>query len=276
MWETQMIQTERGEFEVFKKGEGAPLCVTHLYSVYNENGNLFANSFTPKYTVYLVNLAGCGNSTAGIGDDKYSMAESIKDLEAIRVALDFSKWGFAGHSTGGMLGLNYAIQAGASLHQLIVGGLCASNEYMNHPGSIYCAENGHNKRIKEIIQLLREPERTIEERRAANKEWTMMSIHKEAAYEEMINRQNSGKTMSARLDYYSYQELPRFDLRPDLHKIKVPTHIYAGVYDAQCPHDFGVEAASLLPNAKFTSFKGSNHFPFIEEEDAFLAFVDSI
>ncbi len=30
MWEPQMIQTERGEFEVFKKGKGAPLCVTNL------------------------------------------------------------------------------------------------------------------------------------------------------------------------------------------------------------------------------------------------------
>ena len=39
MWTTNIIKTPRGKFEYFLKGEGPPLCVTHLYSEYNDNGN---------------------------------------------------------------------------------------------------------------------------------------------------------------------------------------------------------------------------------------------
>lgn len=58
MWKTNIVKTTRGNFEYFMKGEGPPLCVTHMYSEYNDNGNTFANPFTDHYSVYLVNLKG--------------------------------------------------------------------------------------------------------------------------------------------------------------------------------------------------------------------------
>lgn len=276
MWEKHVIETNRGQFELFKKGEGEPLCVTHLYSEFNQNGNLFANSFSHKYSVYLINLTGCGNSTEGKGNDKYSMDASVKDLEAIRESLGYQVWSFAGHSTGGMLGLKYAIQSQASLKRIVVGGLCASADYMRHPGSIYCVENPNNKRLREIFAVLKDPKATIDERKAVSKEWTMMSLYNKAVYDEMINRPNSGKTVSKRLDYYSNKELPNYDLKPLLSFIRVPTYIYAGLYDAQCPYEFGVEAAELVKTSTFKVFHQSNHYPFIEEEEEFKHFVDSI
>src|SRR5690606_8354067 len=54
-WKQLIIDTERGIFEVFTKGEGPPLCVTHHYSIFNETGDYFAETFTPFCTVYLVN-----------------------------------------------------------------------------------------------------------------------------------------------------------------------------------------------------------------------------
>ncbi|MEC2056186.1 alpha/beta fold hydrolase [Peribacillus psychrosaccharolyticus] len=42
-------------------------------------------------------------------DDQYSLDETVLDLESIRSALNLEKWAFAGHSTGGMLALKYAI-----------------------------------------------------------------------------------------------------------------------------------------------------------------------
>ena len=56
MWEQQLIETTRGIFEVFTKGEGKPLCVTHLYSEFNETGNRFAEMSVLYYKVHLVNL----------------------------------------------------------------------------------------------------------------------------------------------------------------------------------------------------------------------------
>lgn len=276
MWEQQLIETTRGIFEIFTKGEGKPLCVTHLYSEFNENGNRFAEMFTSFYKVHLVNLRGCGKSTDDVSFFNYGMQDSVEDLEAIRKALGYVAWGFAGHSTGGMLALNYAILHPASVEFIVAGGLCASAEYMHHPASIYCKENPNNKRILEILAMLGNPSSTAEQRNAGSKEWALMSLYKEQSYDNMISRPSSGKTVSKRLDYFSYKELPEFDLRPQLPTVKTKAYIYGGLYDAQCPYEFAVEAADLLANATLTTFAESNHHPVIEEEEKFTEFVRNL
>lgn len=276
MWEQLLIDTENGVFEVFTKGEGSPLCVTHLYSEFNANGNRFAEMFVPSYKVYLVNLRGCGNSTDDLTVLNYSMQDSVEDIEAIRKALGYEAWGFAGHSTGGMLALQYAILHPLSVEFIVAGGLCASSDYMHHPGSIYCKGNPNNKRILEILAMLGDPTSTVEQRREGSKEWAHMSLYNEQSYENMVSRPNSGKTVSKRLDYFSYEELPTFDLRPQLPTVKTRAFIYGGLYDAQCPYDYAVEAAELLPNATLTTFSESNHHPCIEEEEKFAEFVREI
>lgn len=276
MWEQQLIETENGVFEVFTAGEGEPLCVTHLYSEFNANGNRFAAMFVPHYKVYLVNLRGCGNSTADTSILNYSMHDSVEDLEAIRRALEIDSWGFAGHSTGGMLALKYAILHPKSLRFIVAGGLCASSEYMRHVGSMYCKENPNNKRILEILAMLKDPASTLEERRAGSKEWALMSLYKAESYDNMVSRPNSGNTVAKRLDYFSYEELPTFDLRPQLPDVQVKAYIYGGFYDAQCPYDYAEEAAQLLGNATLTTFSESNHHPCIEEEQKFAEFVAAI
>ncbi|MFC0301228.1 alpha/beta fold hydrolase [Virgibacillus soli] len=276
MWEQCLIKTERGRFEYFKKGTGDPLCVTHLYSEFNTNGNIFALPFTKHNTVFLVNLRGCGKSDNTSNPHDYSMDTAVKDLEAIRKALGFEKWGFAGHSTGGMLALKYAILAKERLTKIIAGGLCASAEYMRHPKSIYCKENPNHARVLEIIRLLGLNDTPLEERRALNKEWALMSIYDKSLYNDIVSRANSGKVVSARLDYFSYTELIDFDLRPLLPNVNVPAFIYCGRHDAQCPYVFSREAAMLMPNATMTTFEESNHNPFVEEEKEFERFVEYI
>lgn len=273
MWEQCMIETARGTFEVFKKGHGQPVCVTHLYSEYDVRGNIFADLFTEHATVYLVNLRGCGNSTDDLSQFNYSMGHTVDDLEAIRLALRLEKWIFAGHSTGGMLALKYATMYPNSLVHIVAGGLCASSEYMRHPSSIYCPTNSNNPRIKEIIAMLRNPQSTLEERRAGNKEWALMSLYHEKHYDTMLSRPNSGKTVSKRLDYFSYEELPTYDLRPELPDAATTAYIYCGLHDAQCPYEFSAEAAELMPNATLQTFRQSNHSPFIEEEKEFHQFI---
>lgn len=273
MWKQQLITTERGDFELFTKGSGQPLCVTHLYSEFNQNGNLFANTFTKGATVYLVNLRGCGNSSPQSEQYTLGMDDAVKDLESIRKSLSIKKWIFAGHSTGGMLALKYAIQFPDSLVKIIAGGLCASSDYMKDKGSIYCAQNPNNPRLLEILAILKDPFSTANQRRTAGKEWSLMSLYNENSYDEMLRRPNSGKTVPARLDHFSYVELPTYDIRGPLADVPVEAHLYSGLHDAQCPHHFSKEAAELMPNATMTTFKYSNHSPFIEEEKEFECFV---
>jgi len=273
MWTQQFIETTRGSFEVFVRGEGEPICVTHLYSAYNENGNTFANPFTEHYTVYLVNLRGAGNSVGSIHKDDLSMKGSIEDLEAIRTALQFEQWAFAGHSTGGMLGLTYAILASDSLTKMVIGGAAASKDYMYHSASIYCKKNPNNERLGEIIRTINNPTIPTEEKRPLSREWTEMSLYRPENYEQYFNKPNSGSTVPQRLDYYSYTELPNYDLVDQISTILIPTVVYCGLHDSQCPYVFSKQIANAIPNAQLITFDESNHLPFTEEAEKFARMV---
>ncbi|KQL51523.1 alpha/beta hydrolase [Heyndrickxia shackletonii] len=275
MWIQRYIETDRGIFEIFVKGEGEPMAVTHLYSAFNERGNTFANPFTKLYKVYLINLKGAGNSVKANNNHEYSMEESIRDLEAIRDAIGLDQWAFAGHSAGGMLALKYAIICPQSLTKIIAGGAASSYEYGADPDSIYCSKNPNFNHIVEIMDQLNDPATPIEMRRKLSYEWALMSFYSEEKLKDALKKPNSGKTVGERLIYFRKVEYPTFDIREELKHVTVPSYIYSGKYDSQCPMKYGIEIAELMPNASFTIFEESNHNPFSEEEEKFQEFVKS-
>ena len=273
LWETKRIQTTRGIFELFTYGEGEPLAVTHHYSQFNSKGSIFAQALAKHYKVHLINLRGAGNSADAKEDQEYSMIETVKDLDAIRQAIGFKRWGFAGHSTGGMLALVYALEFPETLTKIIVGGAAASKAYGEHPDCIYCAKNPNYERIVSIMDTLSTTETPVEERQKLSYEWALMSYHVEENLKRSLTKPNSGKTCGPRLDYFRQVEYPQFDLTEQLASITTPTFVYSGKYDSQCPVQFGVEIAEKIPNAEFWLFENSNHFPFSEEEERFAEFV---
>ncbi|MFC7684858.1 alpha/beta fold hydrolase [Ureibacillus sp. GCM10028918] len=273
MWTQKLIETERGTFEYFEKGEGEPLAVTHLYSEYDQRGNTFATPFTNYYKVHLINLRGAGNSISATSEEQYSMAQSVLDLEAIRAALKLEKWSFAGHSAGGMLALKYVVMFPESLIKIIAGGAAASFEYAKDPGSIYCSKNPNFTRIIELMESLNNSGTSVEERRKLGYEWSLMSYVSEEKLQESLKIPNSGKTVGPRLDYFRKIEYPTYDVREQLNAVSKPCFIYAGRFDAQCPMKYGKEIASLIRNSQFTLFEQSNHNPFSEEQDKFDEFV---
>lgn len=273
MWENHYIETSRGRFEYFVAGNGEPLAITHFYMEFNSKGNLFANPFTENYKVYLINVRGAANSAIVEDDKQMSLKEVILDLEAIREVLGLDKWAFAGHSTGGMLALQYAIEAPQSLTKVVAGCTAPSKAYASHPNSIYCPSNENYSRIIEIMELLDDPATLQEERQELGYEWALMSYYSEEKLKMALMRPNSGRTIGRNLDYFRKVEVQNFDLREQLTTIQLPVFIFAGKYDAQCPVEFGVEIANLIPNTSLTIFEKSNHNPFIEEEEAFKDFV---
>lgn len=274
MWERGLLETDRGVFEYFTAGQGEPLAITHLYMAFDERGNLFANPFFERYKVYLINARGAGDSVKPEKESELSMKEVVKDLEAFRKALDIEKWAFAGHSTGGMLALRYALDAPSNLSKIIVGCAAASKHYAGHKDSIYCSENKNFHRIVEIMDLLNKPTTQQDERQKLGYEWALMSYYTEESLKEAIKRPNSGRTVGDNLDYFRKVEVKEFDLRNQLKNINIPTFVFAGQHDAQCPVEFSVEIAKHIPTSTLVIFQESNHNPFIEEEEEFKKFVN--
>ena len=272
-WERRILQTSRGKFEVFIKGEGKPICVTHHYSEFNESGDYFANTFTKTHQVILVNLRETGASEKAVEPYQLSFLETIFDLEAIRENLGFEKWGFAGHSTGGMLGIIYGIYYSERLkYNIIVG--AAAREYMTFSKDcIYHSEHPKFQRMQELNETLKLSNLPLEKRKELKIERTKMSLFAPERYDEFFSL-NISKDMSAtRMNFFN-RELQIYDVTRKLEFISVPTLIICGRYDVQCPLMYSIEMDEGIPNSKLVIFEKSNHYPFLEEVERFTEVLD--
>ncbi|MFC9445444.1 alpha/beta fold hydrolase [Bacillus cereus] len=269
MWTQQIINTKRGTFELFTKGNGEPLCITHHYSQFNESGDYFADVFTSTHRVFLINLRDAGNSVKAKVENELSMIETIHDLEAIKEALQFSTWHFAGHSTGGMLGLLYAITYPKSLQSLVVAGAAASN-YTETPFCIYHPAHPQFQYMQELIENLKSPHLTSEEWKELSTERTKLSLYKPENYNSYFCKPIK-KTMSANRMNAFANEYPLFDLREYLPSIKTKTLIMCGRHDVQCPIQYSIELHEGICDSTFVTFEESNHYPFLEEATQFTS-----
>ncbi|WP_144569501.1 alpha/beta fold hydrolase [Bacillus pseudomycoides] len=272
-WRKNLISTSRGNFEVFVKGKGEPLCVTHHYSEFNETGDYFAEAFTKTHRVYLVNLRETGNSEKALEPYQLSMLETIFDLEAIREALCLDQWGFAGHSTGGMLGIIYGIYFSSSLRYNIIVGASA-REYLTFSSEcIYNSDHPQFTRMQELNESLKRSDLSAEARKELSIERTKMSLFEPKRYSELFKLNITKKMSAARLNYFS-RELQIYDVTKKLKLITSPTLIMCGKYDVQCPLPYSLEMKELIPISKLVIFNESNHYPFLEESKLFSKELD--
>ncbi len=267
-WKTRLVFTSRGTFEVFIKGKGRPFCVTHHYSEFNDSGDYFADSFTDRYKVYLVNLKESGNSTKITYPHELSMFDGVYDLEAIREALGISTWTYGGHSTGGMIGLLYGIHFSASLSSLIIVGSAARKYANSSPACIYHGEHPKFNLMQELIEALKDPHLSPVERARISKERTKLSLHKPKKYDEYFSLPISKKMSASRMNFFIREEMI-FDVTRQLHNITTPTLIMGGEHDVQCPISFSEEIREGIPHSTFVRFNESNHYPFLEEAHLF-------
>ncbi|MEG9295209.1 alpha/beta hydrolase [Mangrovibacillus sp. Mu-81] len=278
-WEGRILETLRGKFEVFIKGTGAPLCVTHHYSEFNETGDYFAEAFTFSHTVILVNLREAGASEIATASYQLSMLETIFDLEAIRESLGFEKWGFAGHSTGGMLGIMYGIYHSDSLSFMVIAS-AAAREYMTFSKDcIYNPEHSKFQIMQDYMETLKQLDLSKAERKGITAERMKLSLFRPEKHDQYFSLPISKKMSGIRLDYFS-RELHVFDVTRKLKLISAPSLILCGRHDVQCPVSYSIEIAEAIPQSRLKIFEESNHYPFLEEkeffEEVFGDFVEQV
>lgn len=268
-WERNLLKTSRGVFEIFIKGEGEQLCVTHHYAEFNQTGDYFAETFTKTNKVFLINLREAGNSEKAQEPYQLIFLETIFDIEAIREELGFNKWGFSGHSTGGMLGIIYGIYFSKSLtFNVIVG--AAAREYMTFSKDcIYNPKHSQFTRMQELNETLKRSGISSEKRKELKIERTKLSLFDPEKYDELFCL-NISKGMSAiRMDFFS-RELQVYDVTKKLEFISTPTLIICGRNDVQCPVLYSIEMEEGIPNSKLVIIEKSNHYPFLEEAQQFI------
>ncbi|WP_064091249.1 alpha/beta fold hydrolase [Rossellomorea aquimaris] len=266
-WEQQLVHTKRGTFEVFRKGVGQPLCITHLYSEFNETGDHYADCFTQYYHVILVNLRECGHSVLSEEPFDLSMIYTLLDLEEIRMSLGYTSWSFAGHSTGGILGVIYGIRYSSSLEQLIITG-ASPRDYTDCKQCIYHQEHPQFKVMQDLLIALKNPKLSTVKRKELSEERTKLSLYHSEKYHDWFNGKIQKKMNVLRLNHFS-SELLIYDVTNKLPQITAQTLLLCGRHDVQCPVELTYEMHEGISNSEMIIFEESNHYPFLEERDKF-------
>jgi proline-specific peptidase len=235
---------------------------------------LQAITSTGRQVVFYDQLGG-GNSDVPCDPSIYTMELYIEEIGVIRQALGLEHVHILGHSWGGMLAMEYALQQPAGLASLILANTGASMPQ-------WMAET---RRL--VAELPLDVQEAIQ-KHEANKT-TDSPEYQEACRE--FSRRHLGRRIDPRPDYlnrmankpgddvyhhmwgpsewYLTGTLKNWDIINRLGAIHVPTLVIGGRYDEATPKITGTVHRGI-PGSEWVIFEKSGHFPHIEETDRYL------
>lgn len=184
----EVVKTDRGEFEVFIGGKGyKPICIAHLYQEFLNGDEPYSSAIGEHYKVILINLKNAGGTSKAAEKSELTMKEAVKDLESIREKLGYDSWAFAGHSTGGFLGMTYLYMYPNQLSEMILCGTAASNEINHSKNNLFNVEN--RKYRKDAIKVFFKMAFPLVSKKAkedANKKFFQLCLHQKEKINEYL------------------------------------------------------------------------------------------
>ncbi len=206
-----------------------------------------------------------------------TLDENVEDMEALRLYLGLGQVVSIGTSYGGMVAMAHAARYPDSVSCLILI-VTASHSGFIRDAEKFVAEHGTPEQ-KSVCELLWTGRfRTPDEMR-----------HYYEVMGSLYSRRHDPVTSDAsrRRAIYSPEPLNRafgpkgflrrFDLRPELGRIKAPTLLLAGRHDWICPPQYAEEIQRLIPASDLRIFEHSSHSIRVDEPDeladAILGFI---
>ncbi len=197
-----------------------------------------------------------------------TIEQMADDIEEIRTLLGLGKVAVLGNSFGGFLALTYALRHPESVSRLILVSTSPSHEF-------YQAAEKELERKATPDQKAVAPsvfEGKIESDEEFRRWWDLMMPLYFAHWEEQRGREmiERGVDNPHVASYMFRHEIPKYDVRPRLREITVPTLVVAGRHDWVTPVGESDLIANGIPGSELIVFEESGHMPFIEEQDGFI------
>jgi proline iminopeptidase len=206
------------------------------------------------------------------GPATYNIDQIVDDLEALRRLLGLGRIQLLGHSFGGMVALTFALRHPASLEALLLCTTTAGGKMLREDAWAVAERLATPEQMAVLATLFNGQLKSDEE----HEEWWRVCLplyfHKpdETICAQLLSREQ------AQLDVVNYMmanEIPHYDVSGRLGGIRVPALVIAGRHDWATPANHSEIIAGGIPGANLKVFESSGHFPFIEEQRAFLDLV---
>lgn len=220
---------------------------------------------------------GRGASLGNVRPEDVTLATEIDDLDALRANLRLPSVALLGHSWGGVLAMEYAIQHPERTSHLILmsPGPASHDDYMLLRAERRRTAPGDVERLTALSSTpeyhagdmeaeatyyrthfgatLRNPEQLEQLLRSLRANFTPDAILKARAIEERLMDETWRSST--------------YDLLPKLARLRVPTIVIHGEHDL-IPVECARHIAEAIPGARFVLLGGSGHFSYLEAPDA--------
>ena len=215
---------------------------------------------------------GNGRSTRPESYEGISFATLVDEADVLRASLGYERIILFGHSFGGSLALEYALRYGRHLDGLILCNTVPVLDYQADPQN-----HGTPEQVQAAVSGMSDPAALAEDH-VWRQAWMKVLPLSFRTYNPQIGAamdeamQYSGKAFA----HSNTRCLPTFNVLHRLSEISVPTLVMTGRHDWMTPPTPGAERIhTALPDSKLVIFEQSGHFPFIEEQDRFIATVSA-
>jgi len=252
-------------------GRGRPMFVVHggpgLDHTYLRP---WLDPLSVETRVVYSDLLGCGKSErVPLEGGMELWAEGIEQL---RVALGVDRMVLLGHSFGGYVAQEYAVRHPDRLDGLVLCSTAPAFDYVE-AAMANAAARGTPEQLAALQSGLGSPPKDDQ---AFRRSWNTILPLYFAKYRPQI-----GAAMDARTSYSAAafafgmgKCLPSWSVVERLGKVRAPTLVLSGRHDWITPASHaGDRLCAGIQGARHVIFEESGHFPFIEEQPAFLAAV---
>jgi proline iminopeptidase len=270
-WEDSMANVHAGQYDL-ATDDG----VLHV-AVYGEGSACIALSGGPgldsRYlgdfggiadSVMLVQIHPRGSGLSQHPDQSdWSLNAYARDVEVVRERFGLQRPLVLGHSHGGFIALQYAINYPDAVGGLIL--VDTSSSLVDWDAEAALRPYAHEPWFADAASAAAHEATTDEEAQADLAAMLPLYFAHTGPHVEMVKERLAALHMNRapRFDFATY------DLRAQLGAITPPTLVLAGRQDWICTAAMAEEMARLIPGAQLVIFENCGHFPWIEAHDAF-------
>jgi proline iminopeptidase len=232
--EQRMIDIDGATLEVLLRGDALPaVCSTHPSSGMTAEEWSSDEAHIANRREIWVNARGLGNSSPVRLQREMTFSQLVDDLEAVRRQLELDRWVYWGGSSGGCIGLLYALRYPASLAGLIV-------EMSTPSGPAFITDPDFDHEVKPYFEQVRD-----------------------GSWINLAYRTDPEMTIHFRANV---DELGVFDVHDRLGEIAMPTLVVAGRHDVVHPPTHARAIHDGIPGSEFLLLEHSGHGDIAEED----------
>ncbi|HEY6494199.1 MAG TPA: alpha/beta hydrolase [Trebonia sp.] len=277
-WSQVTLDGVTQAYEVVGSG---PVCFAHSGGPGIDSDYLRMPLLENRMTVVYLDPIGTGKSGLLPGGD-YSVAEYARRLELLRDHLGVTDGFLLGHSHGGFVAQQHALDYPGRMRGLIVYDSAPTN-------SLDLGEEARRQAVAFAERWPDRPEVLAAERTfiGSNGTGPRDAVHDADSHVEYLNAimplyfadfrrtvRNLGKPPELHISSYDPARRPSvWDVRGKLGAVETPTLVIVGTYDFVCPPVWSRQIGAEIPDSRLAEFTESGHFPHIEEPERFCMSV---